>query len=83
MGVTAGIVAAVAAAASAGVGIYEATRTPKMPEAPEDTSALQAQAAATAQATALARRRGMASTIMTSPMGAPAQPTVGRATLGA
>ena len=83
MGVTAGIVAAVAAAASAGVGIYEATRTPKMPATPADTSAEQAQASATAQAEALTRRRGMVGTIMTSPMGATAQPTVGRATLGA
>ena len=83
MGVTFSIVGAVAALASAGVGAYEATQKPKMPAAPADNSALQAQASATAQAEALTRRRGMASTIMTSPMGETTQPTVGRATLGA
>jgi hypothetical protein len=41
------------------------------------------QAAAMAQARALTKQRGMASTILTSPLGASATPPAQRATLGA
>lgn len=82
MGVVAAIIGAVATVASVGEGIYSAT-APK-PKAPDNLAAEEAkaaQAAAQAQATALQKRRGMASTIMTSPMGAPQAPTQ-RTTLG-
>lgn len=76
-----------ATAASAGVGIYEATNQPSAPKAPTqvDTSQQQAQAsqaAALAQANALTKRRGLASTILTSPTGA-GTATTQKATLGA
>ena len=77
----------VMAAASAGTAIYQATNTPKAPNAPStaDIASQQArasEAAAMAQAKALKSRRGLASTILTSPLGTAGQPSVGRATLG-
>jgi len=73
----------VATVANVGAGIYTALNQPKGPDAPKQTDyAKEQEAAATAQAEALLRRRGMASTIMTSPMGAGGA-TTGKATLGA
>jgi carbon starvation protein CstA len=89
MGVTALLATlAVSAAGTIGTGIYEAVAKPSPPPAPTSaqTAAQQAeaqQAAALAEAQALTARRGMASTILTSPLGVTTQPTVGRATLGA
>ena len=81
-------ISAVTAAASIGTGIYEATSMPSAPTAPtqQETSQQQAQAtqaAALAQANALTKRRGMASTILTSPTGASGTPTTQKTTLGA
>lgn len=76
-----------ATAASAGVGIYEATNQPSTPKAPTQPQEAQqqaqaAQAAALANANALTKRRGLASTILTSPAGA-GNATTQKATLGA
>jgi hypothetical protein len=81
---TIGAVGTVAATvASVGEGIYSATK--KVPGAPDITLPQKQEAvadtAAQAQAEALRKRRGMASTIMTSPMGG-TQPTTQRQTLG-
>jgi hypothetical protein len=75
-------------AAAATAGIVAAVDQPKAPTAPaQTTTTLQqsqaTQAAAQAQATALTQRRGMASTMLTSPMGVSNAPTTQRATLGA
>lgn len=77
----------VTTAVSTGVGIYEAANQPQAPTAPSQaqTAANEAQAsqaAALAQANALTKRRGMASTILTSPLGAGSAQTQ-KATLGA
>lgn len=48
----------------------------------QEQQAQAANAAAQAQAEALTKRRGMASTQLTSPMGATGAATVGKATLG-
>jgi hypothetical protein len=77
-----------AGAAAVGTSVYEAISAPAAPSAPTSTEtvtqqAQASQAAALAQAQALTKRRGMAATILTSPMGASTPPTVGRATLGA
>ena len=73
-------------AASVGTGIYSAVSQPSPPAAPSasQTATQQAQAsqaAALAQANALTKRRGMASTILQNPL-TPSQATVSRATLG-
>jgi hypothetical protein len=89
MGITALITTlAVSAAATVGEGIYAVASQPQAPTAPtpQQTSQQQAQAsqaAALAQADALTKRRGMASTILTSPMGASGAPQTQKATLGA
>lgn len=75
-------------ATTVGTGIYEAVDKPSQPAAPTQasTAAQQAQAqqaAALAQADALTKRRGMASTVLTSPTGVSGTPAVQRATLGA
>jgi hypothetical protein len=88
MGITALITTlAVSTAASIGTGIYEAVAKPSAPQAPSQaqTSQQQAQAsqaAALAQAQALTARRGMASTILTSPSGA-GNAVTQKSTLGA
>jgi hypothetical protein len=74
-------------AATTGIAAYEMTQQPSAPTAPTQaqTSTQQAQAsqdAAQAQAEALTKQRGMAATMLTSPMGAgPAQTQ--KTTLGA
>lgn len=88
MGITALITSlAVSTAASIGTGIYEAVSKPTAPTAPTQAQNAQqqaqaSQAAALAQADALTKRRGMASTILTSPLGTTPGNTQ-KATLGA
>ena len=74
------------AAASIGLGIYEDVSKPSAPVAPtqaqtNEQTAQAAQASALAQAQALTQRRGMASTMLQSPMTS-GNATVGKATLG-
>lgn len=89
MGITALITTlAVSAAASVGTSIYAAVSQPSPPKLPttQDNAKQQAQAsqaAALAQAQALTKRKGMASTILTGPLGASGTPTTQKATLGA
>lgn len=90
MGVTPLLIglAIAATAGSVGTSIYSAVNQPSAPKAPTQAQTAQeqaqaAQAAAQAQADALTRRRGMASTILTSPTGASGAPPTQRATLGA
>jgi hypothetical protein len=89
MGITALITAlAVTTAASVGTGIYEAVSKPSAPTPPTQANTAQeqaqaSQAAALAQANALTKRRGMASTILTSPTGASGPASVKTQTLGA
>lgn len=78
------LIAAGIGAATAGVELANQPSAPKPPD-PVQTTTQQAQAgeaAAQAQATALQKRRGMAATVLTSPMGAGAA-TTQKATLGA
>jgi len=75
-------------AVATGVEAYSAFNQPKAPTAPTQTQttnqqAEAAQAAAQAQATALSQRRGLASTVLTSPMGVTGSTQTQRATLGA
>ena len=58
-------------AATVGTSIYSAVSAPKPPATPDTAQqeAQASQAAALAQANALTKRRGMASTILTNPMG--------------
>ena len=72
--------------AAVGAEIYSAVSKPSAPAAPSaaQTATQQAQAsqaAALAQANALTKRRGMASTILQNPL-TPSQANVARATLG-
>lgn len=89
MGITALITGlAISTAASIGTGIYEAVAAPSAPKAPTAAQSAQqqaqaSQAAALANAQALQKRRGMASTILTSPQGATGTAPTERATLGA
>jgi hypothetical protein len=81
------LIAFTAAAATVGTSIYEAVSQPQAPQAPNQAQAAQqqaqaAQAAALAQADALTKRRGMAATQLTSPLGTSGTATVGKATLG-
>jgi hypothetical protein len=74
-------------AATVGTSIYAAVSQPTAPQAPTQAQDAQqqaqaSQAAALAQADALTKRRGMASTILTSPAGTgPSQ--IQKSTLGA
>lgn len=89
MGVTALITGlAVSAAASVGTGIYQAVAAPSAPKQPsaQELATQQAQAsqaAATAQADALSKRRGLSSTILTSPTGTQGTASTKNSTLGA
>ena len=81
------IILGISAAGAVASGVA-ALDQPKAPAAPSQatTSLEQAkstQAAAQAQAAALSQRRGMASTILTSPMGVGAGTQTQRSTLGA
>ena len=74
-------------AAATGLEAYSAFNKPSAPKAPTQTQtttqqAEAAQAAAQAQATALMRRRGMAATMLTTPMGVTGSTPTLRATLG-
>jgi len=75
-------------AVGTGVAAYSALNQPNALTAPTQTQttnqqAEAAQAAAQAQATALSQRRGLASTVLTSPMGVTGSTQTQRATLGA
>ena len=77
------LIAAGIGAAATGVAIADRPSQPTAPSA-QTTEAEQAQAAeaaSQAQATAIEKRRGQASTILTSPLGA-SQASVQKATLG-
>ena len=83
---TAALVVAGTAVAATGATLgYEMSQSgPSVPSA-QTTAEQQAkasQAAALAQAEALTKRRGMASTQLTSPLGATGTASVGKATLG-
>ena len=81
--ITAGDVAAGAALANTGLSVVELLNAPKAPGASTQNNYQQEQQqAAQAQAEALLRRRGMASTILTSPLGAVGA-TTQKSTLGA
>jgi hypothetical protein len=80
------IAAGIMAAATVGETIYSAVSKPSAPTAPtqaqtNEQTAQAAQASALAQAQALTQRRGMASTMLQSPMTS-GNATVGKATLG-
>jgi hypothetical protein len=88
MGITALITSLALTAVSTGVGIYEAANQPSPPKAPTvqqntQQQAQASQASALAQAQALTKRKGMASTILTSPLGVTTPPATQKATLGA
>jgi hypothetical protein len=90
MGVSGALIATLigTTAATVGTGIYEAVSQPSAPTAPTSATTAQqqaqaSQAAALAQADALTKRRGLASTILTSPTGVAGAPNVQKATLGA
>jgi len=78
------LIAAGVGAAATGIAIAE---QPSAPAAPSQSATAQqdaeaASAASTAQAEALMKRRGLAATQLTSPMGVSGAATVGKATLG-
>jgi negative regulator of sigma E activity len=88
VGATAGIIALVVAGVGTAASIYEMTQQPKAPDAPTLPAAASqvdntAQAAAQAQATAMSKRKGAASTLLTGPQGILTQPSTARQTLGA
>ena len=91
MGITGTLLAiglGVSAATEVGTAVYSAVNQPSTPKAPTQSQqameqAQAAQAAAQAQARSLTERRGMQSTILTSPTGAGGVPPTQRATLGA
>lgn len=89
MGITALITGlAISTAATVGTSIYEAVAQPSAPTAPTQAQTAQqqaqaSQAAALAQAQALTQRRGMASTILTSPLGTTGAASTQKQTLGA
>ena len=78
------LIAAGIGAAATGIAIAEMPQAPTAPTATQTATseADAANAAAQAQATALQKRRGMASTVLTSPLGAGTAQTQ-KATLGA
>ena len=83
---TVGLIAS--AAATVGTSIYEAVESPSAPKAQTQAQTAQqqaqaSQASALAQAQALTQRRGMASTILTSPTGTSGTAATKGATLGA
>lgn len=80
MGIMAGI-----SAVGTGVALFNKPKAPTAPSAAQTQTqqAEAAQAAAQAQATALSRRRGMAATTLTSPLGLTGASQTQRATLGA
>lgn len=78
------LIAAGIGAAATGIAIAEQPSAPAAPTA-TDTAKSQADsasAAALAQAEALQKRRGLAATMLTSPMGAQGKANVEKATLG-
>ena len=82
------ILLGISAAAGVAGTVDAIVEQPKAPAAPSQTTtntqqAEASQAAAQAQATALQQRRGMASTILTSPMGVGGGTQTQKATLGA
>lgn len=83
---TATLIAAGVGVAATGAEIgYQASQTP--PSAPSATTTAEQEAAAAnasaqAQASALQKRRGLAATTLTSPMGATGSANVQKATLG-
>lgn len=88
-----GIATSTALLISAGVGLattgaslgYEMSQSPPQAPSAATTDKQQADAAnasAQAQAEALTKRRGMASTQLTSPLGSQAPAAIGKATLG-
>ena len=85
---TAALFASIASAAiGAGVSGYELANQPKAPTAPtmltnQTEQARSQQEAALAQAQALQRRRGMSSTVLTSPLGTQSAAQTQQATLG-
>lgn len=78
------LIAAGIGAAATGVAIAEAPGAPSAPSATTTNKqqADAANAAAQAQASALQKRRGLASTQLTSPLGASGTANVAKATLG-
>jgi len=88
MPITASVVGIVAGLAGIGTEIYALANQPSAPKAPTQTQsniqqAQAQQASALAQAQELSKRRGLASTILTSPMGASSGPAQTQtATLG-
>jgi len=75
----------ISAALGVGSTVAEMVTKPSAPKAPTDTTQQQAdaaQAAAQAQALALEKRRGMASTMLTSPLGVSSGTATQKATLG-
>ena len=78
------LIAAGIGAATAGVELANQPSAPKPPTQQQTTTqqSMAGEAAAQAEATALSKRRGLASTILTSPMGAGAASTQ-KSTLGA
>jgi len=78
-------ISAALGAVSAGVSLADRPKSPAAPTAAQTQleQAQAAEAAAQAQALALQKRRGLASTILTSPMGVTGGTTTQRATLGA
>ena len=90
-GISLATVAIITSIVSAGAGLaitgYELANQPKQPTAPtmpatQSGQAKAADAAALAQAQSLTKRRGMASTILTSPQGAAGSAQTQSATLG-
>jgi len=87
MPLSSAIIGIVSAATAAGVSAYELTNQPSAPKAPtaitnQTQQAEAQQSAALAQAQALQKRRGLASTILTSPQGVSGGTQTQSATLG-
>ena len=79
------LIAAGIGAAATGIAIAEQPSAPQAPSATTNATqqAQSAAAAAETQAEALSKRRGMASTVLTSPLGSSGAASTGKATLGA
>jgi hypothetical protein len=77
------LIAAGIGAAATGIAIADQPSAPKVPANTASQQAQAQQAEAQAQAEALTKRRGMAATVLTSPMGTSGTAQTGRATLGA
>ena len=78
------LIAAGIGAAATGVAIAEMRSAPAAPSATDNAKqdAEAASAASTAQAEALMKRRGLAATQLTSPLGTQGAATIGKGTLG-